>query len=163
MTLALGLVKEIIDSGLSSASGLGQIQTLVSRYNLETVSAKTDIPVDKIKEIAKEFADSNTGLAIGGSVSSASDSSTKTLVAINLLNYVAGNIGKTINFNSSHSIGNVASYKEIESLVQSMSSGDVDLLITYDTNPVYSLPKSLWFDRALQKVSHVVSFSSHPS
>ena len=163
MTLALGLVKEIIDSGLSSASGLGQIRTLVSRYNLELVSVKTDIAADKIKEIAKEFADSKTGLAIGGSVSSASDNSTKTLAAINLLNYVAGNIGKTINFNSSHSIGNVASYKEIESLVQSMSSGDVDLLITYDTNPVYSLPKSLWFDRALQKVSHVVSLSSQPS
>ncbi len=163
MTLALGLVKEIIDSELSSASGLGQIRGLVSRYNLETVSAKTDIPADKIKEIAKEFANSKTSLAIGGSVSSASDSATKTLAAINLLNYVAGNIGKTVNFNSSHSIGSVASYKEIESLVQSMNSGDVDLLITYDTNPAYSLPKSLWFEKALQKVSHVVSFSSQPS
>jgi molybdopterin-containing oxidoreductase family iron-sulfur binding subunit len=162
MTLALGLVREIIDLGLSSVPETGQIRSLVSRYNLETVSEKTDIPADKIEEIAKEFARSKTSLALGGSVSAASDGSTQTLAAINLLNFVAGNIGKTVNFNSSQSIGGVAAYKEIESLVQSMNGGDVELLITYDTNPAYSLPKTLGFDKAIEKVPHVVSFSSYP-
>lgn len=163
MVLALGLVREIIYSGLSNAPDTGVLRGIVSRYTLEMVSSKTDIAADTIKQLARDFAKAESSLAVGGSLTNATDNATKTIAAINLLNYVSGNIGKTINFNASQSIGDVATYREIEELVQSMNDGKVELLVTYDTNPVYSVPKVLGFEQALEKVSHVVSLSSQPT
>jgi len=160
--LALGLIKEILDMGLSNAGNISGISTLVNNYSIEKVSKATDISVKNIKQIAAEFAKSKSSIAIGGSLSCATTNATKTLAAINLLNYVAGNLNNIINFNSSQSIGMAASFDDLESLVDKMNKGQVYLLITYNVNPVYSLPKVLGFESALKNVSNIVSFSTYP-
>ncbi len=157
--LALGIANVIVNEGLSSNSA-GGLQGLLSNYSPDKVSSITDVPKEVITQIAKEFAGADSSLAIGGGVASSGTNATQTLVAINILNYVAGNIGDTIDFGDTLSISDVNSFQDMSSLIDSMNSGDIDLILIHGVNPVFTLPKSMKFKEALEKVDTIVSFSS---
>jgi len=157
--LALGIASVIVNEGLSSNSA-GGLRGLLSNYSPQKVSSITDVAVDTIIQIAKEFAGAGSSLAIGGGVAGSGTNATQTLVAINILNYIAGNIGDTIDFGDTLSISDVNSFQDISSLIGSMESGQVDLIFIHGVNPVFTLPKSMKFKEALEKVECVVSFSS---
>ncbi len=157
--LALGIANEIVRSGKSPNSG-GGLTGLLSKYSADKVSEITDVPKEAIVEIANDFSSMQPSLAIGGGVSVTGTNATQTLVAINILNYIAGNIGDTIDFGDTLSISNTDSFQDIISLVSSMENGDVDILFIYDVNPVFTLSSQLNFKDALGKVPFIVSFSS---
>lgn len=157
--LALGIANAIVNSG-QSPNGGGGLRGLLSKYSPDQVSSVTGVPVQTITQIAKEFSTMQPSLAIGGGVSVTSTNATQTLVAINILNYVAGNIGETVDFGDTLTLSNVNSFQDITSLVSSMENGEIDILFLYDVNPAYTLPKVLKFSEALEKVPFVVSFSS---
>lgn len=161
-SLALGLTNLILDSGRASVSGAAasRLKNLVGSYTLERVSKICDIPEDTILQISKDFVELGPSLAIGGGSANTSTNATETLCAINILNYVAGNIGVTVNFGDTLNTGNSASFREIRSLVESMNNGDVELLMIYNVNPAFSLPQVLKFEEAIAKVPFVASFSS---
>jgi len=50
-------------------------------------------------------------------------------------------------------------YSEVAKLISEMSSGAVDALIVYRSNPIYSLPAAAGFKQALEKVPLVISIS----
>ena len=162
--LALGIVNIILHEGKSAISPdeESSIRSLVSLYNPDFVSSVTDIPKETIIELATDFINIRPSIAIGGGTASTCSNSTQTNVAINLLNYVSGNIGKTIDFSKSLTLSDANSFEEISELVDSLSNGDVELLFVYNVNPVFTLPKALDFKEALKKVPYVVSFSSFP-
>lgn len=157
--LALGIASSIVSQGLSSQS-LGPVAGILNNYKPENVSNMTDVPVETINQLAKEFAEADSSLAIGGGVATQGTNSTQNLVAINILNFVAGNIGETIDFGDTLSVADVNSFQDISSLIASMNAGEVDLIMIHGVNPVFTLPKSLKFKEALEKVESVVSFSS---
>ena len=158
--LALGVASAIMSEGLITNSEAGGLQGLLANYTPDKVSSITDVPQETIKRIAREFVELGPSLAIGGGAATTSSNATQTLVAINILNYLAGNIGQTVNFGESLTISQAGSFKEIASLVDSMSRGEVELLLIYNVNPVFTLPGPLKFEEALKKVPFVVSFSS---
>lgn len=79
-------------------------------------------------------------------------------VLVNAINTILGNYGYTINANKAMNLkqGNDA---EVHGLVNEMHAGSVDVLIVWGVNPAYSLPASLGFAEAIQKVSVKVSFA----
>ncbi|HLE24280.1 MAG TPA: molybdopterin-dependent oxidoreductase, partial [Thermodesulfobacteriota bacterium] len=160
--LALGIANAILDSGLASITGYetDRLNWLLQDYKPDVVSSITDIPTETITRIVKEFVDLRPSLALGGGAATTSSKSTETLVAINILNYIAGNVGDTVNFGDNLALSNANSFREIASLVDSMSKGEIELLLIYNVNPAFTLPKSLKFDEALKKVPSIVSFSS---
>ena len=157
--LALGIANEIVRSG-NSPNGGGALTGLLSKYSADKVSEITDVPKEAIVEIANDFSSMQPSLAIGGGVSVTGTNATQTLVAINILNYIAGNIGDTVDFGDTLSISNADSFQDITSLVSSMENGGVDILFIYDVNPVFTLSSQLNFKDALGKVPFIVSFSS---
>jgi molybdopterin-containing oxidoreductase family iron-sulfur binding subunit len=157
--LALGIAHVIVKEGLSS-SPAGALTGLLNNYPPDKVSSLTDVPVDTIKQIARDFSSADLSLAIGGGTAGTATNATQTLVAINILHYVAGNIGETVDFGDTLTLSDANSFQDISSLTDSMANGEIGLLFVYDTNPVFTLPKSLKFKEALEKVPVVVSFSS---
>ncbi len=157
--LALCIANVIVKEGLSSAGGgLGGV---LGKYDVERVSEITDVPVEKIKEVAKDFATMGPSLALGGGVSTTTKKATETMVAVNILNYVAGNLGDTIDFGDALTISDANTYEDITGLVDSMTKGEVEILFIYNVNPSFTLPKALKFDEALKNVPTVVSFGSY--
>lgn len=160
--LALGIANVILSEGLSSISSdeSAKLANFLSGYTTDRVSSLTEVPQETIRRISKEFVELKPSLAIGGGAATTSSNATGTLVAINILNYMAGNIGDTVNFGESLTVSQSASFKEIASLVDSMSRGEVELLVIYNVNPAFTLPDSIGFEEALKRVPFVVSFSS---
>src|SRR5206468_9273137 len=81
------------------------------------------------------------------------------VASVNLLNYVAGQVGKTVQFGPNHALEAAGSFKGLTDLVGDMSAGQVALLLVHGANPAHSLPAA--FSQALGRVGYKVSFSSY--
>jgi len=113
-----------------------------------------------IRRLSREFAASKGGLAVAGGVATHYGSGAHVLAAsVNLLNYVAGQVGKTVKFGPNHALEAAGSFKQLTDLVGDMSAGKVALLLVHGANPAHSLPAA--FSQALGRVGYRVSFSSY--
>src|SRR5438552_5479604 len=126
----------------------------------QPVATFVGIEARDIRRLAREFAASHGGLAVAGGMSTHYGSGAPVLVAtVNLLNYVAGQGGKTVKFGPNHALGAGGSFKQLTDLVGDMSAGKVALLLVHGANPAHSLPAA--FSQALGRVAYKVSFSSY--
>ena len=57
---------------------------------------------------------------------------------MNLLNYIAGNVGLTVKFGAD--LDDADGYGAIEALGSDMDGGRVALVLVHEANPVYALP-----------------------
>ena len=154
--LALGLVHVILKEGLAAPLPRAErdaLSTLVKAYDPERVAAYTEVPAEKIIRLARAVAGAKPSLALGGGL-------TTTAVAVNLLNYVAGNVGKTMRFGPTSPLGSLATYRDMRGLVEAMDRGEVQVLLLHGVNPAFTLPDAAGFRAALKKVPFAVSFSS---
>lgn len=108
----------------------------------------------KIKNAAKDLV-ANKGAALV--VSGSNDVATQELV--NGINQMIGSYNSTIEIDKPLNIrkGNDTDFID---LVKEMKSGEVDTLLVYGVNPVYSAPADLGFAAAMAKVKTSVSFST---
>jgi len=157
--LALGLVHVIVAENLASA-GAAEVRGLVEKYAPNTVAARTGVPVERIRELAGAFAHSSPALAVGSEIQVSAETGQALAVAVNLLNYVCGNIGKTVHLSRPYTLARASAYAEVSALAEQMSRGEVAAFLLHEANPAFSTPQALRFGDALKKVPLVVSFSS---
>ena len=165
--VALAMVQVIVaerrSQGMSDRD-LKIIGDLVAPYSPDQMANRTGVSAAKLAELARLFSDPQAGsgrsLAIGGGVGSTGSNATALQVALNLLNYVAGNVGTTVQFGPDASYGRASSYRELTELVMAMRAGEIDILVTHDVNPAFTLPGALGFEAALARVPYVASLSS---
>ena len=143
-----------------------QIETLVAPYAPEHVAPRVGMEADAIRSLSRQFSDPATGpgrsLAIGGGVAVSGPDATAAQIAINLLNYVAGNIGSTVVFGPDANWGGASTYRDMVELTESMRRGEIELVLLHDVNPVHTMPGSVDFAGALASVPFVACTSSFP-
>lgn len=132
----------------------GQIAGLVADYGPEKIGGQTGVPQGKLVKMARIFATNGPALALAGA------GGAQAQIAANLLNYVTGNIGKTVQFGPNLAYGHLSPYSEFKDLVKDMGDGEVEALLVYEANPLYSLPQASGIKDALAKVPFLASFSS---
>jgi MoCo/4Fe-4S cofactor protein with predicted Tat translocation signal len=136
------------------------ISLAVSQYPADKIEKDLSLEKGTISKVAQSLWD-NRGKSIVYSEGNANRSiNSKALhTAVNLLNSVLGNVGKTIDFE--HSVGNqsLGNHAEFEKLVADMESGKISTLILYKTNPIYFSELSDRFQKALMKVKNLVSLN----
>ena len=157
---ALGLAHLILAGSAVPSEEKRRLAQLLAPYSPEQVAQVTEVPVAAVRRLAQEFVNHSPSLAIGGGIATSSRQETATLIAVNLLNYVAGNIGETIHFYEAQATQQVSSYSALLSTLAEMRRGEVPLLLLTNTNPAFSLPLSSGLAEALARVPFVVSFSS---
>ncbi len=173
--LALGMARIILaekrvralEEKRTSAQSIHEVEkltALLAPYSLDRVATLTGVPSWRIQGLARDFSDQRPSLALGAGVATSSHQGTAGQVAVLLLNYVAGNIGKTVLFEASDSVSQsfsqVAPYTSLQSLISTMEDGNVPLLLLAHTNPAFTAPQASGFTTALSKVPCIVSFSS---
>ena len=131
----------------------------LSEFDLVTTSKLTGISKESIKKIAIDFAKSKSALAIGGGISDAGRDGYVTIVAINLLNYITGNLDK-VDFDNYMMLSNASTYADMVEFKNRADSGQVDILIVHNANPLYALPDSLNIEKTFEKIPYKISFSS---
>ena len=158
----LGLAHLILPNSAVPAEEKARLSQLLEPYSSEQVASVTEVPVETIKRLAQEFVSHGPSLALGGGIAASSRQETASLIAVNLLNYIAGNIGETVHFYETQERPQVSSYTALSSLIDEMQRGEIPLLLLANTNPAFSLPPSSGLAEALTRVPFVVSFSSFP-
>ncbi len=162
--LALGLAHHIVSEGHYRGVDRDDWAAALEPYTTSQVVEQTGVPAATITRLADTFVHTDPSLAIGG-VGSHSNS-VDTLIAVNVLNYLVGNLGKTggLVFNPEPA-GQVshprqASYRTMLELAEDARQGNIEVLILNGTNPVFTLPSANEFREALAKIPLIVSLSS---
>ena len=202
--LALGIAYVLITEGLHDAQfvedhtfgfedwrdGRGRMhmgfRSLVLReYRLNDVAALTQVPVETILRVAREFGGNRPALAIGGQVSSTLPGDPRAAMAVHSLNAMMGSLevaggalmrpelpgdsetrsgqGPTLPpsiLQRDNSIFPEVDLTHLSQVIRSKSPYPVQALLTYGTDPVFSLPNGEELGEALQQVPFVVSFAS---
>jgi anaerobic selenocysteine-containing dehydrogenase/Fe-S-cluster-containing dehydrogenase component len=158
-SLALGVAHVIVrDRLVDIPSDVSRVQGLLSQHDPSAVSTATGVPVEIIERLAREFT-AQSSVAVAGGVGAQHDKAHATIAAANILNYVAGNVGRTVRFGADLNPSGQSSYSDMVSLVAAMRDGRVGLLFTHGANPVHGTPGALGFRQALADVDFKVSFS----
>jgi anaerobic selenocysteine-containing dehydrogenase len=165
--LALGIAHAMVSNGHYDGDDRDAWSNALQPYSLSRVSAETGVSEDEILRLAREFAASAASLAIAGGATAAGTNAVASVVAVNALNHLAGNLSKPggIIFNSEQAFSAAsrprqAGLQGAVELVEAMKAGDVEVLLLHDTNPVFALPSSVGFRQALEKVPLIVALSS---
>ena len=155
--LALAMARVILSRRLArSPADAARLERLLPTP--EQVAPRIGIEPSAIARLAHEFATSQGGLAVAGGMATQYGDGAAIVAAVNLLNYVAGQVGRTVKFGPDHALSGAGSFRQLTQLVADMSAGKVALLLTHGANPGYSLPGA--FSQAVAKVGYRVSFAA---
>ncbi|HVH10691.1 MAG TPA: 4Fe-4S dicluster domain-containing protein, partial [Gemmatimonadales bacterium] len=157
--LALALAHVIVRERLAPLpADVSRLRAALEAHAPEQVSATVGIDAGAITRLAREFAASKSGLAVAGGVAAQYPNGAEIVAAVNLLNYVAGQVGKTVRFGPDHALGGAGSFRDLTALAADMRAGKVAFLLVHGANPAHSLPAA--FSEALAHVGYKVSLSA---
>ena len=160
MQIALAMTHVLVAEGRSGDRGEG-IRSLVEPFTPERAAEMSGVEAARIERLAHEFADSPASLALPPGSECAGGNATAAHVAVNLLNYIAGNVGRTVRFGPNVARRRGAGVPRLREMVEAMQAGTVDLLLVHGTDPAYTLPEQMMFAEALSNVGLTVSFASY--
>ncbi|MEW6512306.1 MAG: molybdopterin-dependent oxidoreductase, partial [Bacteroidota bacterium] len=160
--LALSMVRVILDEGLAAvpATDVDRLRALLRGFAPDQVSWPVGLPVERIVTLAREFGASKSSLAVAGGPVVEGEFGTQTLGAVLLLNYVCGNMGRSVRFGPLQSASRVNSYADMDRLARDMEKDGVPALFLSEVNPVFTMPHSSGFAEAMAKVPFVVACAS---
>ncbi len=160
MLLALAMTRVLVAEGRAGPRGAA-IRPLVEPYTPERVAEATGVDAETIARLAQEFGQAPSCLAIPPGIELADRNAAAAHVAVNLLNYAAGNIGRTVRFGPNVMRRRPASLDRLADVVEAMRSGAVQIALIHGIDPLHTLPPALGFGDALESVGLLVSFASH--
>ena len=163
-----GLVALGIGRAVAQLEG-GSLPAAYRNVDLGQVASASGVSQATIKRLAGLFAHAARPLAIPGSSALAASNGLEAGQAILTLNVLAKNLGQSGGVSLTPALPVHASnpaipntFKDMENLVALMKSGSIQVLFIHGINPVFELPASLGFAKALANVPTVISFASFP-
>lgn len=144
---------------------LALIEEIVAKYESRYAGAvarmkpseKFDKAANKVSALAQELWDKRgKSLIIAGGVNAKTENALELQIAVNFLNSVLGNDGKTVQYDNSPTLTQQGSDRQLLDLISEMTAGRVNTLIIYKSNPAYYLQNHSEFVEALKKVKMVV-------
>jgi Fe-S-cluster-containing dehydrogenase component/anaerobic selenocysteine-containing dehydrogenase len=136
-----------------------RLQELLNGFPEEKIAQESGLATDTLLRLADEFGQNGRSLAMAGGNCSAGVDATRLQIAVNILNYVAGNIGNTVVFGADYRLGG-NSMTDLEAAITSMQAGRYQLVIIENVNPVFTIPENSGFKKALKAAPFVVSLST---
>jgi len=153
--IALSMAQVILAERSSAPADANALRGMLAAYAPDEVAQRTGLTADQIRILAREFVSAEPSLAVAGGIGSQHAGAAQVCAAVNILNYVAGNIGQTVRFGADLDCGD--GYAALAALQKEMEAGQVSVLLVHDANPVYALPKTSGFAGAMAKVPYKVS------
>ncbi len=159
--LALGMANVLFAENLAAnVPERAALKAAVDDWTPEAVAQQTDVDAESVKRLARLFVKGGAGLAVAGGVATQSTQATSLVAAVNLLNYVAGNVGRTLMFDRPLDFDGVSSFAELTDEVKAMNGGAYDMVIVHGTNPSYAMPAWAGFGESFSKVPFKVALAT---
>lgn len=158
LKIALALAHEVSTREMPGGAATGAL----TPYAAEAVAEQTGVDAQILKRIAKELWNHRgRSLVLGGSTAPSGAEGKALHVAVNFLNSILGNDGKTIDAKNSPSLQgapqSAGGRAALDEWISELKNGGVDCLFIHKTNPSYVLGEE--FDQALEKAGVVVRLS----
>jgi molybdopterin-containing oxidoreductase family iron-sulfur binding subunit len=154
-SLALGMAGVILSERTSGPDDSSSLRGMLAEYTPERVAGDTGLTPDLVRRLAREFVSGAPSLAVAGGIGAQHSGAAELCAAVNLLNYVAGNLGRTVHFGMG--LAATDGHEAMTRLVAAMNAGEIDVVLVHEANPAYALPKTAGFAAALAKVALKVS------
>ena len=176
--LALGLVRLALQGHGTPASGYPvtghentsamtaeektALMASVAPFTPDAVGRATGVKPELLVALAGQLARAKRPLILAEGMGYQDPTAYETAVAANLLCSFFPGSRHTIDFSSPSSLSDAIRADQMKSLTDAMLNKQVDVLLVDRANPVFNLPLSWQFEKALRSVPLVVSFSSFP-
>jgi len=154
--LALALANLLVTEHGAAA---GSLAGSLAAFTAESAAKESGLPAEAIRRIAGEFAAAKPSLAVAGGVASQHRGAVEACAAVNVLNWVAGNIGQTVRFGADLEAGDGAA--ALDALGSALDGGQVAVLLVHEANPLYAVPRSAGFAARFAKAGFKVSTSPY--
>jgi anaerobic selenocysteine-containing dehydrogenase/Fe-S-cluster-containing dehydrogenase component len=156
LEIALFLIKDLMQRG--RVKGLnGEVRAYVERavrhVTLEGTAERTGVSAEKLAAVAQHLGEAKQSLILAGGTATQTEDPMPLLVAVNILNVMLGNVGHTVNV-AEMTVPNSSAEKMVE-LIEDMQGGNVDVLLTYNTNPQFSFPAAFGYAYGSREVGVV--------
>jgi molybdopterin-containing oxidoreductase family iron-sulfur binding subunit len=163
--VALGLLRWICDpaNGVSGLAGeAASLFRALAAFDVDAAARESGVAPPAIARLAGELARRRPSAALGPGVLSASTHATELAVAIQLINWVLGNVGSTVLYGLDPVADAPSPLPALKALLDDMSGGRVAVLLVHHADPAGALPLALRGAEAVGRVPFVVSFSDRP-
>ena len=176
--LARALAQVIVAEGLAPIAGDGEGAAIdafgdpgaLGAFRPDLVAAEIGITAERIAELARDFANSQPALAIGGGPAGAQTNGTEILSDVYALNLLVGNVGRPggVLLNSPSPLDGLpdadppSRLADWQALAADLRAGRTEAVLVHDADPVHGLPAALGLREALLAAPFIASFSSFP-
>jgi anaerobic selenocysteine-containing dehydrogenase len=160
--LALGIINVLGTHGVKMSA---DIASAVKGYDKDRVSKDTGVSAEQIDKIVVLLKERTPSLVLAGSAAEGYAHGSQNAAAINLLNHVLGNVGKTVEAAAvvpfpqmAPATGNTAALKALN---DGLSAGKYKVLFSYGANPVFTSPAAMKFKDNMAKAGFKVVFAQY--
>jgi anaerobic selenocysteine-containing dehydrogenase len=160
--LALGIINALGAAGLPLPA---DVAAAVKAYDKERVSKDTGVSTEHLVKLAAILKERTPSLVLLGSAAEGYAHGSQNAAAINLLNQVLGNVGKTVEASSVvpfpqivPTVGNTAALRMVN---DRLANNQTKVLFTYGVNPVFTAPAEMKFTDNMAKVGFKVAFAHY--
>jgi molybdopterin-containing oxidoreductase family iron-sulfur binding subunit len=155
--IALAMANVILSERSGNPADANALRGALAGFTPEKAQQESGVGAEVIRRIAREFASAAPGLAVAGGVAGQHRGAIEVCAAVHLLNYVAGNVGRTVKFGADLDAGD--GYGALLALLDGFDRGEVQVALVHEANPGYSLPKAAGFEARFKKAAFKVSTS----
>lgn len=159
--LALGMAHVLLAEKLgANVPERAALEAAVASWTPEAVAQATEVDAESVKRLARLFVKGGAGLALAGGIATQSAQATSLVAAVNLLNYVAGSVGRTVKFDRALDFDGVAGFAGLADEIKAMGAAAYDVAVVHGTNPAYATPGWAGFADAFAKVPFKVALAT---
>lgn len=160
--LAMGVINALGAAGLHLPAN---VAAAVKDYDKERVSKDTGVSTEHLVKLAAILKERTPSLVLLGSAAEGYAHGSENAAAINLLNQVLGNVGKTVEASNAVPFPQIAPATGNSSALRlannRLADGQCKVLFTYATNPVFTAPAEMKFKDNMAKAGFKVAFAHY--
>jgi Fe-S-cluster-containing dehydrogenase component len=155
--VALAMAGVILAERTSAPGDASGLKATLAAWTPDKAAEASGVSADSIRRVAREFVSAAPSLAVAGGIGSQHRGAVQLCAAVNILNYVAGNVGQTVLFGANLQSGD--GYASLTKLADGMAAGQYAVAIVHEANPGYATPRAADFAGKLAKVPFKVSLA----
>jgi molybdopterin-containing oxidoreductase family iron-sulfur binding subunit len=155
--IALAMANVLLTERSANPADANGLRGMLAAYTAEKAQEASGVGAEIIRRVARELASAAPSLVVAGGVGSQHRGAIDLCAAVNLLNYIAGNVGRTVKFGAD--LDDADGYGAMEKLAADLDGGSVAMVLVHEANPAYALPKSGGFAGKFAKAGFKVSTS----
>lgn len=162
--LALGIAALLVSQHGADVNRLPKAAAaLLGKYTLAHVEEQTGVAAEHVRKAAAFLANKSPSLVLAGGPAAAQEYGYDAVAAATMLNILLGNVGKTVVAAAEFPYPALApkhgDTSQLVSFAKAAAAGELDTVLIYATNPVFTAPDHLDFADALAKVPTKIAFA----